>query len=66
MDRLNAMEELLKDAFTGIQSLIIQATQANASAIANALRNIQIVYNTLDEMSKESEADGNGRVPEAE
>lgn len=66
MDRLNAMKDLLNDAFTEIQSLIIQATQANTSAIANALRNIQIVHNTLDKMSKELEADGNGRVPEAE
>lgn len=66
MDRINAMKDLLDDAFTGIQSLIIQATQANASAIANALRDIQIVHNTLDNMSKELEADGNGRVPEAE
>lgn len=66
MDRINAMKDLLDDAFTGIQSLTIQATQANASAIANALRNIQIVYNTLDKMAKELEADGNGRVPEAE
>lgn len=66
MDRINAMKDLLDDAFTGIQSLTIQATQANASAIANALRNIQIVYNTLDKMGKELEEDGNGRVPEAE
>lgn len=66
MDRINAMKDLLDDAFTGIQSLIIQATQANASAIANALRDIQIVHNTLDKMSKELEEDGNGRVPEAE
>ena len=66
MDRLNAMKDLLNDAFTEIQSLIIQATQANTSAIANARRNIQIVHNTLDKMSKELEADGNGRVPEAE
>ena len=66
MDRLNAMKDLLNDAFTEIQSLMIQATQANTSAIANALRNIQIVHNTLDKMSKELEADGNGRVPEAE
>lgn len=66
MDRINAMKDLLDDAFTGIQSLTIQATQANASAIANALRNIQIVYNTLDKMAKELEADENGRVPEAE
>lgn len=66
MDRLNAMKNLLNDAFTGIQSLMIQATQANTSAITNALRNIQIVNNTLDKMIKELEADGNGRVPEAE
>ena len=65
MDELNAMKNLLNDAFTEIQSLIIQATQANTSAIANALRDIQIVHNTLDKMSKELEEDGNGRVPEA-
>lgn len=29
MDELNAMKNLLNDAFTEIQSLIIQATQAN-------------------------------------
>ena len=66
MDRLNEMKDLLNDAFTGIQSLVIQATQSNASAIANALRNIQIVHNTLDKMTKELEADRNGRIPKAE
>lgn len=65
--RIERMMQLLSDAYTRIQSVTIQATETNTTAILESLRRIQIVYNTLNDMaggSKGEEKDGS--VPEAE
>ncbi len=58
MKRIQMMRQVLSNAYDSIQQLNIQATIFNVTNIEENLKRLQLVYNTLGEMSEEIEKDG--------
>lgn len=51
--RIEMMQQVLTDAYDGIQRITIQATVYNVTAIEENLKRLQLVYNTLGTMAEE-------------
>ena len=55
--RIPKMQEMLENVMSKVQSLHVQSTAGNVSALYEIIVNLQIVYNTLNVIQKEQPED---------